>query len=66
MLKERLDGRAVELRSDEGELVEVIKYEPVFSMFIVDKQNNTATMTINREEMQQIYDAIGLLLKEKE
>ena len=66
MLDYKLNGKAAELRSNEGELIEFINYDDIFSMFIVDKYNNTATMTINREEMKQVYSAIGSFLQEVE
>lgn len=65
MLDYKVNGKAAELRSKEGELIEFINYDDVFSMFIVDKYNNTATMTINREEMKQVYSAIGSFLQEE-
>ena len=65
MLDYKVNGKAAELRSKEGELIEFINYDDIFSMFIVDKYNNTATMTINKEEMKQVYSAIGSFLKER-
>ena len=66
MLEYKLNGKAAELRSKDNELIEFINYDDIFSMFIVDKYNNTATMTINREEMEQVYSAIGNILQEGE
>lgn len=49
-------------RSEDNELIGIINYDTVFSMFIVDKENNTATVTLNKQELEQIYSVIGEFL----
>ena len=65
MLDYKFEDNTSKFCSKDNELIEIINYDSVFSMFIVDKANNAATITLNREELEQIYTVIGGFLKNK-
>lgn len=64
MLEHIKEDNADKFKTSDDEMIGIVNFDNIaYSIFVVGKDNNSATVTVTKSELKQIYDEIGELLK---
>ena len=65
MLEYIKEDNTDKFKTSDDEMIGIVDYDNIaYSIFVVGKDNNTATVTVTKTELKQIYDKMGELLNE--
>lgn len=64
MLEHIKEDNTDKFKTSDDEMIGIVDFDNIaYSIFVVGKDNNSATVTVTKSELKQIYDKMGELLK---